>query len=113
MYIQIDTKALFNNKTFLILRVFMNASARHQIKNTFASAKLGRVSMIDSPEIVYASASSSGMYLDSSSNAWLALVTIAGIIILCSIAGMIIICFTYARLEIHSTITSEMIMNCS
>jgi len=86
----------------------MNTSARNQIKNTFASAKLGTVSVIDSPETLYASSSSSAMYLDSSSNAWLALVTIASVIILCSIVGMIVICFTYTRLVCECLLSNNL-----
>ena len=76
--------------------VFMNITAQEQIRSTFARAQLGQVSVIQSPDAVYAAASSAG-YSDSTNNAWIALVAIAAIIILCCIVGMIVICFSHAR----------------
>lgn len=77
----------------------MKSTSQEKIKTSFKNAALGNIQIIQSPDDTISGSGGTGsMYLDSSNNAWIALVAIAALMILCAIMGMIVICFTYGRL---------------
>lgn len=84
----------------------MGSNAQNQIKVKLAEADMGSVEAIRPPLTVIAGASRSASYVALHPGLWLALVALAGIIILACIIGIIVICFTWARysnLKNHSS----------
>ena len=87
-------------KIIFIFSVFMTPEAQTAIKATFQDAGVANIQNIRPPLSVTAGESrlSTGdLYAEGP---WLALIALAGIIVLFCIIGIIVICFTWARYKL-------------